>query len=137
LRRSSRPVTIRALRRPDLIDAGVYTRRAIRVGNGWIDGIDGKPFSTEFSFSRFLVPALSLFDGWALFCDCDFLFTADISRLFALADDRYAVMCVKHRHDPVETRKMDGVPQTRYRRKNWSSLVLWNCGHKSNRPLSV
>src|SRR5215510_12210219 len=58
--------------------------------------------STDFSFSRFLTPYLSEFRGWSLFMDCDMLMLADIGELFAMADDRYAVMCVKHDYQPKE-----------------------------------
>jgi lipopolysaccharide biosynthesis glycosyltransferase len=138
LRRSSMPVHIVPLEQNALRDAGMYRRRWYRNDRGQrIDSGDGRPFSTDFTFSRFLVPALSLYRGWALFCDCDFMFTADIAGLFAMADDRYAAMCVKHEHVPTEALKMDGEQQTRYRRKNWSSLVLWNCEHPSNRHLTL
>lgn len=92
--------------------------------------------STEFTYTRFLVPKLMGYKGWALFVDCDFLFTVDIAELFRLADDRYAVMCVHHDYTPQRGVKMDGKPQTSYPRKNWSSLVLWNCGHESNETMS-
>lgn len=96
------------------------------------DLVDGKPFSTEFSHSRFLVPELMKFRGWALFLDCDMVFRADVKELFDLADDKYAVMCVKHRHDVKTGEKMDGSVQQPYYRKNWSSFMLINCGHPSN-----
>ena len=65
------------------------------------------------------------------------LFLSDVKDLFALADDRYAVMCVKHSHViEKEGLKMDKRPQLRYMRKNWSSFVLWNCGHEANRYLT-
>jgi hypothetical protein len=92
--------------------------------------------STQFTYSRFLTPWLARFQGWALFCDCDILFTADIGELFALADGTKAVMCVKHDYTPPEATKMDGKAQTVYPRKNWSSLVLYNCGHPANRVLT-
>lgn len=134
-RRSSRDPLIRPLVLNELQgDGGIYTRKFIRRADGQrIDTRDRKPFSTEFSFTRFLVPQLALHRGWALFCDCDFLFTADIVGVFELADPQYAVMCVKHEHVPVETVKMGGQEQTIYPRKNWSSLMLWNCGHAKNR----
>jgi len=56
--------------------------------------------------------------------------------LFDLADDKYAVMVVKHQHVPTEQEKMDGQKQTKYYRKNWSSLILWNCGHPANAALT-
>lgn len=101
-----------------------------------IDLIDDKPFSTEFSHTRFLVPEIMKFDGWALFMDCDMIFTGDIKKLFALKDERYPVMCVKHRQEGKERTKMDGSPQERYHRKNWSSFMLINCGHPSNKKLT-
>ncbi len=91
--------------------------------------------STEFTFTRFLIPELTNYNGWALFCDCDIIFLDDIKNLFDLADDKYAVMCVKHDYTPLEGIKMDGQRQTIYPRKNWSSVVLWNCGHPSNKKL--
>ena len=66
------------------------------------------------------------FKGWALFIDCDIVFLEDVNNLFSLADDRYAVMCVKHEFKPKPGLKMDGQVQTVYPRKNWSSVVLWN-----------
>lgn len=93
--------------------------------------------STEFTYTRFLVPHLAGFDGWAVFCDCDFLWTRDVAALWAARDDRYAVMCVQHDYRPTETTKMDGKAQTVYPRKNWSSLMLLNCAHPSTRTLSV
>jgi lipopolysaccharide biosynthesis glycosyltransferase len=101
-----------------------------------VDMIDGRPFSTEFSHTRFLVPALAGYEGWALFMDCDMVFDDDIKHLFAQCDDKYAVMVVKHHHKPIEQQKMDGVPQSQYYRKNWSSFVLWNCGHPANQKLT-
>lgn len=82
--------------------------------------------STDFSFSRFLVPYLSGYEGWSLFMDCDMLMLEDVAKLWALRDDRYAVMCVKHRHKPKETIKFLNAPQTRYEKKNWSSVMLFN-----------
>jgi hypothetical protein len=82
--------------------------------------------STQFSFSRFLTPYLSGFTGWSLFMDCDMLMLEDIARLWALRDDRYAVMVVKHEHVPRETHKFLGMPQSKYSKKNWSSVMLFN-----------
>lgn len=82
--------------------------------------------STDFAFSRFLVPYLCGYQGWALFADCDVLFCTDLARLWALRDDRFAVQVVKHDHRPTENTKFLGQPQTAYPRKNWSSVVLFN-----------
>ena len=99
------------------------------------DLIDQRPFSTEFSHTRFLVPELCGFKGWALFMDCDMLVRCDIKELFDMIDDKYAVMCVKHRQEVKKGEKMDGAPQQSYYRKNWSSFVLFNCGHPANKEL--
>ncbi|WP_139811954.1 glycosyltransferase [Ensifer aridi] len=82
--------------------------------------------STEFSFSRFLVPYLSNYEGWSLFADCDMLMRTDIARLWELRDDRYAVMCVKHDYIPKSAIKFLGQTQTKYEKKNWSSVILFN-----------
>lgn len=101
------------------------------------DLIDGKPFSTEFSHTRFLVPRLMKYKGWALFMDADMIFQTDIKKLISLADPQYAVMVVKHQHHiPREYTKMDGREQLKYHRKNWSSFILWNCEHPLNRQLT-
>ncbi|MFC3150007.1 hypothetical protein ACFOEK_03115 [Litoribrevibacter euphylliae] len=83
--------------------------------------------STEFSFSRFLVPYLCDYDGWAIFMDCDMLVKADIKELWDQRDDRYAVQVVKHNHQPEETVKFLGAVQTKYEKKNWSSVMMFNC----------
>jgi hypothetical protein len=82
--------------------------------------------STDFSFSRFLTPYLSGYEGWSVFMDCDMLMLDDIANLWKLRDERYAVMVVKHEHVPKETTKFLGEPQTRYEKKNWSSVMLFN-----------
>ena len=108
----------------DLKEKGYYKRGEDKLG------------STEFTFSRFLVPILNNYKGWALFCDCDLLFLSPIEELFSLIDDKYAVMCVQHDYNPKGNTKMDGRAQSIYPRKNWSSLVLWNCSHPSNKKVT-
>jgi hypothetical protein len=83
--------------------------------------------STDFAFSRFLVPCLMGYAGWAMYLDGDMLARSDISELWALRDPRFAVQCVQHQHIPTESTKFGGAIQTRYPRKNWSSLMLLNC----------
>ena len=92
--------------------------------------------ATEFAYSRFLVPYLCNYRGWALFCDCDFIFLDDIDNLFSNAENSKAVMVCKHDYKPSAELKMDGKIQSQYPRKNWSSLMLWNCGHPANRILT-
>jgi lipopolysaccharide biosynthesis glycosyltransferase len=101
----------------------------------WRD-IDTKA-STEFTFTRFLVPYLSNYKGWVVFCDCDFLWIENIEDLFKFADDKYAVMVVQHFYNPKVAIKMDNQIQYLYPRKNWSSMILWNCNHPSNKKLDL
>lgn len=82
--------------------------------------------STEFSFSRFLVPYLSDFEGWSLFMDCDMLMRVDIAELWKLRDERFAVQVVKHDYVPKVETKFLGQTQTKYEKKNWSSVILFN-----------
>lgn len=121
------PVNIIPLREWELRQKGLYWRsyRVDSKGQKW-DDRDGKPFSTQFSFTRFAVPLLENHDSeWALFCDPDMLWRADIADLIAQADPSKAVTCVKHDHRPPEGEKMIGQIQTHYHRKNWSSLMLF------------
>jgi hypothetical protein len=82
--------------------------------------------STDFAFSRFLVPYLSDYAGWSLFMDCDMLMRDDVARLWDRRDERYAVQVVKHDHKPREEVKFLGARQTSYAKKNWSSVMLFN-----------
>ncbi|MGR8921207.1 MAG: glycosyltransferase, partial [Gammaproteobacteria bacterium] len=82
--------------------------------------------TTDFAFSRFLAPSLCGFHGWALFMDCDMIVTGDLAELWALRDEQYAVQVVKHEHRPREDTKFLGQRQTRYEKKNWSSVMLFN-----------
>ena len=82
--------------------------------------------STDFSFSRFLVPHLCGYEGWALFMDCDMLMLDDVANLWRLREHQYAVQCVKHDHRPPEDTKFLNQPQTQYEKKNWSSVMLFN-----------
>lgn len=92
--------------------------------------------STEFACSRFLVPHLAG-GGWALFVDSDILVRRNLDRIFIEADPSKAVMVVKHNHQPADGKKMDGQAQTRYARKNWSSVCLWNVDHPANQKLTL
>ena len=125
LNRSGTNVKIRSLKLYELIANKLYNRT--------IDPLA----STEFTYSRFLVPTLNNFNGWAVFCDCDFLFFDDVEKILNNIDESKAVYCVQHDYTPKEKHKMDGQKQTIYPRKNWSSLILFNCSHSSNKKLSV
>ncbi|QPN62677.1 glycosyltransferase [Synechococcus sp. CBW1004] len=111
---SSRPLAITPIVTPQLEAQGLYRRER-----------DPRQ-STAFSFTRFLVPHLMGYRGWAIFMDCDMLCRGDIARLWELRDERYAVMCVQHEHIPNETTKFLGEVQSPYPKKNWSSLMLMN-----------
>ena len=106
----------------------------MKEGKMWCP-ISKAPMATEFAISRFCVPFLT--KGWALFMDSDMLVQEDISKLFELRDDRYAVQVVKHKQESGAATKMDGQVQTYYNRKNWSSVVLWNCDHPANKKLTI
>lgn len=117
-------VQVFPIKQQELISDGVYER-------------DVDPLaSTEFTYSRFFTPFLSDYKGWALFCDCDFLFMNDIANLIKYQDETKAVLCVKHDYTPKEGTKMDGQIQTVYPRKNWSSFMLFNCDHPSTKKLT-
>lgn len=112
LRRASVPVTIAPLMLGQL--RGVFNRER--------DPLQ----STDFSFSRFMTPWLCDYKGWAVFMDCDMLMLQDIQKLYELRDERYAVQVVKHMHVPKEEVKFLNATQTRYAKKNWSSVMLFN-----------
>ena len=111
-RLASEPVTIAPLRLSQL--KGLLTRERHPLQ------------STDFSFSRFLTPFLSGYQGWSVFMDCDMVMLDDIAGLYGLKDERYAVMVVKHVHVPKQTVKFLGEPQSKYEKKNWSSVMLFN-----------
>jgi len=115
IKRASQAVSTTPLMIKGLRDSGLMTR-PLQANQ-----------STEFSFSRFLVPYLMDYSGWALFIDNDVVMLDDISELWALRDEQYAVMCVQHVHTPKETVKFLGEAQTHYEKKNWSSVMLLNC----------
>jgi len=130
------PVPVRGLVLADLRARGLYNRpTSMRDGRLW-DDISGAPMSTEFAISRFLVPHLAE-SGWAIFMDSDMLIRSDLFRLFDACQSDKAVMVVKHNYVPRETTKMDGQAQTQYPRKNWSSVIAFNCDHVANKALTV
>jgi len=82
--------------------------------------------SNDFSFSRFMVPHLCGYEGQALFIDCDIILRTDIKELFdQIGDD--SVMVVQHDYTPRSKTKYLGAVQYQYPRKNWSSVMLFNC----------
>ncbi len=135
--RSSEPVKFYALRHRELRRLGLFRRTWWVDADGqYYDDQDGRPFSTEFSHTRFLVPELARLmglTGWVVFVDLDFVFRADVAQLREFMRPEHAVAVVKHDWTSLkEGHKMDGVRQQRYYRKLWSSLVLWNLDHPAN-----
>jgi lipopolysaccharide biosynthesis glycosyltransferase len=97
--------------------------------------------SNQFIYTRFLVPALQDFAGWAVFVDGDMVCTRDMAELWALRDSRYAVQVVRHpdyktKHPVKYIGTTMETVNASYPRKQWSSVVLWNCAHPSNRVLT-
>lgn len=129
-------IDIQRIAMSELVAKGLYTRPTRPTASGYWDAISGAPMSTGHAIARFLVPALCEYAGLALFADGDVLALDDVTRLFALADPSKAIQVVQHAHNPAETVKMTGAAQTTYARKNWSSCILWNCGHEANRALT-
>lgn len=106
-----------------------------------LSGFDGqRDGSNAFIYSRFLVPYLQNFHGWAIFADGDMVCLEDIARLWALRDENKAVCVVPHDYKTKNPRKYIGTPMESdnldYPGKNRSSVILWNCGHYANRILS-
>lgn len=121
IRHASQPVSITPLALNTL--GGIYTERHT----------DG---SNQFIYSRFLVPWLCGFSGRAIFLDGDMVVTGDIAELWALADDWYAARVVQHDYRTKAASKYLGAKNEDYPRKNWSSVILWNCAHYDNRHLT-
>ena len=113
LKNSTRPVSITPIYLPNIKDN--FTRERSNLE------------STEFSFSRFIVPHLANYKGWAVFMDCDQLMTGDIAELWRLRDEKYALQVCKHDYTPSTDKKFLGQIQTKYEKKNWSSFMLMNC----------
>jgi hypothetical protein len=123
-RQSSRPVAIVPVNIRNL--KGIFSRPR-----------DPKQ-SNEFSFSRFLVPYLCNYEGMAIFFDCDQMLRTDIADIFSVLDEQLnkAVYVVKHTYEPRNDVKYLNTVQYKYPRKNWSSVVLWNCAHDKNRLIT-
>jgi lipopolysaccharide biosynthesis glycosyltransferase len=145
------PLPVDGLILKDLRRAGLYTRPTTTENGRLIDVLSRRSdydgaMSTEFAISRFLVPEVvrrqslkQRDDRLALFVDADVLALGNLDRLFGEAIDQgsKAVYVVKHNFNPPEGTKMDGQVQTRYFRKNWSSVMLFNVDHVANRRLTL
>ena len=121
---------------PDIEIHKLYRKKLIDDGLFWRKDNTG---ATEFTYTRFLVPYLCDYKGYAIFCDSDFLWTCDVAEVFnQYCNENLAVSCVKHSYTKCNGKtKMDGRPQEYYPRKNWSSLMLFNCEHSSTKNLTL
>lgn len=126
------PIPLRADR---LAACGLLRRPTDRRGKIW-DFHSNAPCSTDFAISRFLTPILAQ-TGYALFVDCDVVFLDDPRKMLYEVSAEHAVSVVKHDNGHSVGTKMDGCRQVLYPRKNWSSVMLFNCDHAANRRLSI
>lgn len=144
--RTITPYPVRGLVLAQLREAGLYTRPTeVRDGRLW-DVISEAPMATEFACSRFLVPYLESqrprSAGLAVFMDSDMLVRRGMEHLAHWITsqpdwERRAVWVVKHNHVPTSEVKMDNQVQTVYSRKNWSSVMVFNCNHPANSRLDL
>jgi len=133
----TQPIPVHGLVLSDLRKRGIYSRPHEQRGLQMWDVVSDAPMSTQFACSRFLVPFLAG-EGFAMFYDCDMLVRTNLVRFFEeIMKPEFAVMCVKHNHVPDYSEKMDHQMQTLYARKNWSSVMCFNCDHPSNKWLTV
>lgn len=120
LRQSSIPVSFTPINKRNIPE---FTR-------GTEDG------ATEFSFSRFLTPYLAGYQGQALFMDCDMLVRCDIAEILEECDLFHDVFVVKHDYTPKTDTKFLGNKQHVYPKKNWSSVMLFNCMNTASKKLT-
>jgi lipopolysaccharide biosynthesis glycosyltransferase len=92
--------------------------------------------SNHFIYTRFLVPYLCDFTGHAIFIDGDMIVRGDIGELWAQRDASKDVQVVKHDYKTRMPVKYLGAKNEDYPRKNWSSVILWNCNSFPNRKLT-
>ena len=92
--------------------------------------------SNTFTYSRFLVPHLMQYQGRAIYLDGDMVLLDDIAQLDQLFSDTVAVQVVKHNYTTKRSTKYLGAKNENYPRKNWSSVILWNCAHAKNQQLN-
>jgi len=120
IRNSSHPVSIHPL--------------SLNLFNNFYSN-SGKDGSNQFIYSRFLVPYLMGFKGHAIFIDGDMIVRGDIAELWELRDQLTDIQVVKHDYKTKMSEKYLGAKNEDYPRKNWSSVILWNCGSWPNRKL--
>ncbi len=119
-----------------LYSRGLLTRIRDTRGVQEYDLVSNAHYSTRFNVSRFLTPILGQ-EGFKLFVDCDMVFERDPREMLREAPSRLPLSVVKHEHEPTRSVKMMEQAQNAYPRKNWSSVMLFNCDHPANRRLSL
>jgi hypothetical protein len=145
------PIKVHKLHHKELRAAKLYNRpfKVTGLTGQYIDGVDARPFSTQFTFTRFLIAELwreNISIGksdFVMFADCDFLFTQDIGEMFkeieavAEGNNRASpVYCVKHDYKPTNTTKMDNVEQMQYNMKLWAAMFVLDMAHPDNEELT-
>jgi len=124
-RHASEPLEIFMLKRQELTE--VFGYDGVEFQPPADPEVIVRPYSTEFAYTRFLVPWLCGYKGWALFMDCDIACLGDVCQVFRYGLPSLALVCVQHVFRPTTDIKMDGKKQAGYFRKNWSSVMLLNC----------
>jgi hypothetical protein len=149
-KRATVPVKVHKLHHRELRSAGLFTREwEIKANGQYVDKVDGKPFSTQFSHSRFLLPTLwkNLPDPTksplVMFVDCDFAWMEDIGEMFSEIERKkiqshikHPIYCVKHDYQPQSQFKMDNCEQHAYNMKLWSAMFVFDMEHKDNDKLT-
>ena len=92
--------------------------------------------SNHFVYTRFLVPYLMDFKGRAIFIDGDMVVRGDIIELYESLKTAHDVAVVKHDYKTRMPVKYMGAPNEDYPRKNWSSVIVWDCQSYPNRRLT-
>jgi len=110
------------------------TPLAVKTLKGYEEKHEDK--SNDFVYSRFLTPFLNDFKGWAIFVDGDMICQTDIKELLDLRDNSKALQVVKHDYKTKANQKYLGNINQDYPRKNWSSVILWNCAHPKHKLLT-
>lgn len=136
-------VNVYPLNHLELRQKGYFTRpwQVDGITGQYIDLVDNKPFSTQFSHSRFLTPLIAKemgLKGKVMFVDLDFLFVDDVANLFGEIElrDRKSIYVVKHEYTPNNSKKMDNKEQVKYDKKLWSSLMVFDLEHLETEALT-
>jgi hypothetical protein len=150
LKHAKVPVKVHQLHHRKLREAGLFTREwTTTVSGQYVDNVDGLPFSTQFSHTRFLVPELwrNISDtdknSLVMFVDCDFVWLNDIGEMFKgvenqkiLNGGKFPLHCTQHDYKPKTEVKMDNVVQTNYNMKLWSAMTVFDMDHPDNQKLT-